>query len=88
MKNSIKAFDKTVYELCERIDDLETMVEYWKGKYEEEIRQQSIESNQRLEEAKKGVANALMFALSVRDDEHGNLVIPKEERKSLAREWK
>lgn len=81
-------FDKTVSRLCARIDNLEDEVEYWKTKYEDEIRQQSIESKQRMEEAQRSVANALMFALSVRDDENGNLVIGKEERKELAANWK
>lgn len=84
----MKTIDRTVYQLCERIDDLKTEVEYWKSKYEAEIRQQAVESKQRLEDAQKGVANVLMFALAVRDDEHGNLVIPKEERKALAESWK
>jgi hypothetical protein len=88
LKNSAGAFDRTIQSLCNQIDDLQDEVQYWRTKYEDEIRQQAIESNQRLEETQRGVANALMFALSVRDDEHGNLVIPKEERKSLAANWK
>lgn len=84
----MKSFDKTVSQLCERIDNLEAEVEYWKSKYEDETRQRSIESTQRMKEAQKGVANALMFALSVRDDEQGNLVISKEDRKSLAENWR
>lgn len=34
-----------------------------------------------------GMANALRFALSVQDDEDGNLVISKENRQSLAETW-
>lgn len=58
------AFESTVYDLCQKIDDLNEEVQYWKCKYEDEIRQQAIESRQRLEETEKGVANALMFALA------------------------
>ena len=36
------------------------------------------------EEAQKGVANALIFALSVTDDEDGNLVVSKEDRVVLS----
>lgn len=89
MKNKgLKRIDRTISSLCEEIDYLNDEVEYWKTKYEDEIKQQAIESKQRLEEANKGVANALMFALSVRDDENGNLVIPADERKELAANWK
>lgn len=87
-ENESGAFDRTVQSLCRQIDNLEEEVDYWKSKYEDEIKQQSIQSKQQLEEAQKGVANALMFALSVRDDENGNLVIPAEERKSLAENWR
>ena len=90
MKNYMKqsAFDRTVQNLCESIDYLEAEVDHWKTKYEEEIRRQSIESKERLEEAQRGVANALMFALSVREDSAGNLVIPKEDRRILAENYK
>ena len=81
-------FDKTVSMLCTRIDNLEYEVDHWKTKYENEVKQQAIDSKERMEEAQKGLANALMFALSVRDDEHGNLVIGKEEREELAANWK
>ncbi len=86
--NNVSKYDRLVSSLCDQIDDLEAEVEYWKSKYEEEVRESIQTSNERLEQARKGVANALMFALSVRDDENGNLVIPKEERKALAENWK
>jgi hypothetical protein len=43
--------------------------------------------NDNLETAKQGVANALRFALLVSDDENGNLVISKDNRKDLAEFW-
>ena len=61
---------------------------YWKEMYETERDENNKQLNERLEQSKKGVANALMFALSVSDDENGNLVISKENRKSLAENLK
>lgn len=88
MRNfEIGSFDRTIKSLCTQIDNLEEEVEYWKDKYESEIRQQAIESKQRMEEAQRGVANVLMFALSVRDDENGNLIISKQDRKELSEKW-
>lgn len=81
-------FDRTVYSLCMEIDDLKEEALYWKNKYEQEVKERNEEANERLKLAGRGVANALLFAMSVRDDEHGNLVIPKEERSALADAWK
>lgn len=81
-------FDRTVYSLCLEIDDLKEQVEFWKSKYETEIQERNIEWKERSEEAMRGVGNALLFALSVQDDENGNLVISKESRKELAQNWK
>jgi citrate synthase len=84
----MKTMDRTFYSLCEEIDDLKEAVAYWKGMYETERDENNKQLNERLEQSKKGVANALMFALSVSDDENGNLVISKENRKSLAENLK
>lgn len=84
----MKTMDRTFYSLCEEIDDLKETVAYWKGMYETERDENNKQLNERLEQSKKGVANALMFALSVSDDENGNLVISKENRKSLAENLK
>jgi len=79
--------DRTFYSLCEEIDDLKDEVAYWKEKYETEVQERNTEWKERNENAMKGVANALRFALSVSDDENGNLVIDKESRKMLAETW-
>ena len=84
----MKTMDRTFYSLCEEIDDLKEQVSYWKQMYEAERDEYNIQLNERLEQSKKGVANALMFALSVSDDENGNLVISKKNRKSLAKNLK
>lgn len=81
----MKAIERNVHQLCQTIDRLEYEVEYWKTKYEEQKDSYNIIMNQSLDNAKKGVANALMFALSVKDDSEGNLVINKEDRKTLAK---
>jgi FtsZ-binding cell division protein ZapB len=84
MKNT---FDKTVYSLCLEIDELKEEVKYWREKYEEEKNANAKMLDENLQQAKQGVANALRFALSVQDDENGNLVISKENRQSLAETW-
>ena len=75
-------------DLCREIDYWKNIAkealkdaEYWKGEYMKHL-------NNSLASAQKGVADALMFALSVTDDENGNLVIPKESRKNLAKRYK
>lgn len=75
-------------ELCEEIDywklralKAELTAKEWQDKY-------SQQSNEMLQNAQKGVANALMFALHCSDDEKGNLVIKKEDRKKLAKTFK
>lgn len=80
-------FDKTVYSLCKEIDELKAEVDYWRQKYEEEraINVKMVDEN--LSNAKHGVANALRFAMSLQDDEHGNLIIDKENRQFLAESW-
>ena len=71
----MKTADIKFLELCDEIDywkerakQAEEDAKYWQEEYSKHL-------NEGLVSAKKGVANALMFALSVRDDENGNLVI-------------
>jgi hypothetical protein len=54
---------------------------YWKEKYEIEVKERNLEFQERHQNTMKGVANALMFALSVEDDKDGNLIISKENKK-------
>lgn len=79
--------DRTFYSLCDEIDDLKEAVAYWKQRYENEVQERNAEWKERNEQAMQGVANALRFALAVSDDENGNLVISKENRKELAETW-
>lgn len=81
-------FDRTVYSLCLEIDELKKEVDYWREKYEEERRLSIQSSNERLEQSKKEVANALLFCLSVKDDKDGNLIISKKDRKTLSKSYK
>lgn len=81
----MKTTELKFYELCDEIDywkertrEAEAQAQYWQDEYSRHL-------NESLASAKEGVANALMFALSVRDDEKGNLVIPQKERKTLAK---
>ena len=71
-------------ELCEELDYYKDSADYWKKMYDEEIRKSSIRSTEALIEAKRGVANALKFALVATDDAKGNLVIKKEDRDIFA----
>lgn len=80
----MKAADKMFYSLCEEIDYWREESEYWKNKYKNEVNERDIEWNERNKSAMIGVKNALMFALSVQDDENGGLIINKENRKILA----
>lgn len=79
-----RKIDLLVSDLCDEIDELRHKVGYWKAKYIEERDARNIELNERLEESKKGVANALMFCLAIKDNEDGSLSITKEGRQSLA----
>ena len=82
---SERTIDRTVHHLCIEIDELKEDVSYWKEMYEKE-RATNIEMvNKGMVDAKKGIANALMFALSISDDADGNLVINKGDRKRLAK---
>jgi hypothetical protein len=73
-----------MYSLCEEIDDLKQEVAYYKDLFEKERKLNSQTLNDNLKAAQKGVANALMFAMSVSDDMEGNMVIKKEDRVKLA----
>ena len=82
-----RTIEINTYQLSSQIDDLKEKVAYWQNKYEEEKAMNNKMLNENLASAKKGVANALMFALSVKDDADGNLIIDKESRKELADSW-
>lgn len=77
-----------VSDLCNEIDSLKEEVEFWKEKYEKEREEYLSVQSRHWEDTKKGVANALMFALHVKDAEDGSLVIRKEDRKVLAEQYK
>lgn len=77
-----------VTELCEEIDQLMQDRNYYKKLYEEEKKLRNEEFNRSFEDAKKGIANALQFALSIKDAEDGSLVISKEDRNELAQLYK
>ena len=70
-------------ELCEEIDSWKEEAQYWKEKYEEATKEHHEYLNESLLSAQKGVANALMFCLSAKDDENGNLVIDRQARREL-----
>lgn len=83
----MKTTDKLFTNLCNKIDYLEEQVLYWKDKFEAEQATNNQILNENLAIAKKGLANAFLFAISASDDEHGNLVISKDNRKELAKNY-
>ena len=78
----------TFIELCEEVDYWKSEAKKWKELYQNEVQERNKEWNERNEDAKKAVGNALMFALSVKDDANGNLIINKEDRKILSERYK
>ena len=84
----MKTVDYKFHELCQEIDYWKDQADYYKAKYEEEIQRSVKETNRQLEESKRNVANALMFALTVKDNEDGSLSISPEDRKRLAKNFK
>ena len=82
------SFDRTVYNLCEEIDYWKEQAEYYKNQFEQERNSNIKQSNEALSAAKQGVANALLFALSVKETSDGCLVIDKEARKTLSKNFK
>lgn len=86
--NLDSAFDRTILSLCDEIDMLNLGVTYWKKKYENEYYENMKMAEESLAAAKKGVGDALVFAFATHNDEHGNLVISKDNRKELAKNFK
>lgn len=84
----MKTVDYKFHQLCEEIDHWRGQAEYYKAKYDEEIQRSVEKTNRQLEESKRGVANALMLALSVKDNEDDSLSISSEDRKQLAGNFK
>lgn len=85
MKQQVKTIDYKFSELCEEIDRWKDEAQYWKEKYEAERNEFMEHINQSLSSAEQGVANTLLFALSVKDNPDGSLSISKENRKTLAK---
>ncbi len=83
----MRTAERTFYSLCAEIDDLKAEVNYWKEMYEEERMTNVRATNEALEAAQKGVGQALMFALCVKDVD-GDLVIEKEDREVLANQFR
>jgi molecular chaperone GrpE (heat shock protein) len=83
----MKTIDLKLAELCDEIDFWKAEAKHYKERFENLRNEMIKDSRERLEESQKGIANALMFALSVKDDGDGNLVVSKDDRKKLAKNW-
>ena len=84
MYKESKSIDLLVSDLCQQIDDIKEERDYWHNMFIEERGSKIRMENERFEQTKKDVGNALLFALSVKEGADGSLVIPKSERKALA----
>jgi predicted phage tail protein len=80
----MKTIERTIYELCEEIDDLRDSVQYWKQKYETERDENISMVNDRLKQSHNGVATALALALCISDNPDGSLSISKENGQVIA----
>lgn len=80
----VRYADKMFTQLCDEVDEWRAEAEYWKNKYEEAHKEHMRHLDESMQSAKQGVANALMFALSVEDQPDGSLKINKDNRKHLA----
>lgn len=83
-----KRSDILISDLCEEIDYWKSEANRYKEMFEEERNLRASLINDDIERTNKGVAQALMFALSVKDNEDGSLSISKEDRKTLAENYK
>ena len=83
----VRTADIKFMDLCDEIDHWKAEAEHWKREYEEMRAENIKRMNESMESAKQGVANALMFALSVEDKPDGSLSINKENRKHLAERY-
>jgi len=84
----MKTIDLKFTELCDEIDYWKDQAlkykqdaEYWQGEYSSHLHE-SFKSTQR------GIGQALMLALSVKDNPDGSLSINKEDRKKIANQFK
>ena len=80
----VRTADMKFIELCDEIDYWKAEAEHWKKEYKDMRADNIKRMNESMESAKQGVANALMFALSVEDQPDGSLKINKDNRKHLA----
>ena len=83
----INTFNRTVKSLCEEIDYLKEEIMCLEELYESEKMKNISMTNENLKRAQIDVANTLRFALCVKDNENGDLVISKEDRKNLSKNF-
>jgi len=80
--------DLTFMDLCRQVDYWKEQAEYFEQKYKDEVRENNKQMNERLEESRMQLGNALMFAFSVEDKEDGSLSISADKRKILSERLK
>ena len=84
----MKTIDRKFSELCEEIDFWKGEAKRYKNLYEIEVEKNVDILNKQLKDSQRGVANALMLALSINDNKDGSLSISSEDRKRLSKNIK
>ncbi len=84
----MKTVDLKFWELCDEIDYWKERAKHYEKEYNDLLAENAIQSKERLLDAQKGVANALRFALCIKDNADGSLSIDKKDRKFLAEGYK
>jgi hypothetical protein len=84
----MRTIDIKFSELCDEIDYWKSVAHDAEKKYNELRKEYSKLTYDNLISSQKGVADALMLALSIRDDENGNIIIDKKSRKNIADRFK
>ncbi len=82
------SFDRTIRSLCNEIDYLSEENNYLKEQIDLLKKEMQENFQREWKTTQEGLANALRFAMAAEDDADGNLVIPKEKRSSLAKNYK
>jgi len=79
----MKTTEKSIYSICEEIHELQKAVEYHKNLYETVKATNNQILSDSLVSTQKSTPTNVMFFMTVLEDEKGNLVFKKENRKLL-----
>ena len=83
-----KTIDIKFSELCDEIDYWKEQAQHYKKMYEQELQDNIEQTNKSFKQTQKSIGQALMFAMSIKDNEDGSLSISKEDREVLVEMYK